>query len=88
MSVAISVLVPVYNVEKYLTRCIESVLNNTDFPYRLILIDDIIKEVIAYYYLLIVIYINAWHGVVPVKTSLIQKGLKLWKINQIHLQRL
>lgn len=26
--------------------------------HRLILIDDIIKEVIAYYYLLIVIYIN------------------------------
>jgi hypothetical protein len=45
--------------------------------HRLILIDDIRKEVIAYYYLLIVIYINATTTCRTCKTSLIQKGLKL-----------
>ena len=35
-----SVLVPVYNVEKYLTECINSILNQTEQDYELILIDD------------------------------------------------
>lgn len=40
MSVAVSVLVPVYNVEKTLERCIESILNQTFTDYEIILSDD------------------------------------------------
>lgn len=36
----ISVIVPVYNVEKYLTQCIESILNQTYQAFELLLIDD------------------------------------------------
>ena len=36
----ISVIVPLYNVEKYAKRCIESVLAQTFNDYELILIDD------------------------------------------------
>lgn len=36
----ISVIVPVYKVEKYLNRCIESILNQTYTNFELILIDD------------------------------------------------
>lgn len=36
----ISIIVPVYNVEKYLEDCIESILNQTFKSYELILIDD------------------------------------------------
>lgn len=36
----ISVIVPVYNVEKYLKICIESILNQTNEKFELILIDD------------------------------------------------
>lgn len=39
MSKMISVIVPVYNVEKYLNRCVESILQQ-DVPLELILIDD------------------------------------------------
>ena len=35
-----SVLVPVYNQEKYLPECIESVLNQTFKDFELILVDD------------------------------------------------
>lgn len=38
--VVISVIVPVYNVEKYLSQCIESILNQTFNNWELILIDD------------------------------------------------
>ena len=40
MSVAISVLVPVYNVEKTLDRCIQSILNQTFKDFEIILVDD------------------------------------------------
>ena len=36
----ISVIVPVYNVEKYLYRCVESILNQSFKDYELILVDD------------------------------------------------
>ena len=36
----ISVIVPVYNVEKYIHRCVDSILNQTFTDYELILVDD------------------------------------------------
>ena len=36
----ISIIVPIYNVEKYLSRCIESVLSQNFTEYELILVDD------------------------------------------------
>ena len=36
----LSIVVPVYNVEKYLSECIESILNQTFRDYELILVDD------------------------------------------------
>ena len=36
----ISIIVPVYNVEKYLTRCIDSILAQTVSDFELILVDD------------------------------------------------
>ena len=37
---AISVIVPVYNVEKYLSQCIDSILSQTFTDFELLLIDD------------------------------------------------
>jgi glycosyltransferase involved in cell wall biosynthesis len=37
---AISIIVPVYNTEKYLKKCIESILQQTFIDFELILIDD------------------------------------------------
>ncbi len=36
----ISIIVPVYNVERYLNRCIDSILNQTFSDFELILVDD------------------------------------------------
>lgn len=36
----VSIIIPVYNVEKYISRCIESVLNQTFKDFELILIND------------------------------------------------
>ena len=36
----ISVIVPVYNVESYLHRCVDSILNQTYKDFELILVDD------------------------------------------------
>ncbi len=36
----ISIIVPVYNVEKYLFRCLESILNQTYQDFELVLVDD------------------------------------------------
>ena len=36
----ISVVVPVYKVEKYLNRCVDSILNQTFADFELILVDD------------------------------------------------
>lgn len=38
--IKISVIVPVYNVEKYLEKCIESIINQTFEKYEIILVDD------------------------------------------------
>lgn len=40
MNPMISVIVPVYNVEKYLSRCIDSVLMQTFTDFELLLVDD------------------------------------------------
>ena len=40
----ISIIVPVYNVEKYLQRCIESILTQTETDFELLLIDDGSKD--------------------------------------------
>lgn len=36
----ISIVIPVYNVEKYLAECVDSVLNQTYTDYEIILVDD------------------------------------------------
>ena len=36
----ISIIVPVYNVEKYLNKCVDSILNQTFKEFELILVDD------------------------------------------------
>ena len=38
--VKLSIIVPVYNVEKYIDRCVESILNQEEKDFELILIDD------------------------------------------------
>ena len=40
VELAISIIVPVYNVEKYLNRCFDSILNQTFTDFELILVDD------------------------------------------------
>lgn len=40
MSTKISIIVPVYNVEKYLHECIESILSQTFVEYEVLLVDD------------------------------------------------
>ena len=36
----ISIIAPLYNVEKYLNRCIESILNQDFTDFDLVLVDD------------------------------------------------
>ena len=40
MNPEISIIAPVYNVEKYLKRCIDSILNQSFENFELILVDD------------------------------------------------
>lgn len=39
-STLISVIVPIYNVEKYICRCVDSILNQTYKNIEIILVDD------------------------------------------------
>ena len=48
MNPKISVIVPVYNVEKYLRRCIDSILSQTFSDFELLLIDDGSKDKSVY----------------------------------------
>ena len=36
----LSIIIPVYNSEKYLSQCLDSILKQEDFIYEIILIDD------------------------------------------------
>ena len=40
MNPKISIIVPIYNVEKYLEKCISSLLNQTFSNFELILVND------------------------------------------------
>ena len=42
MGIKVSIVVPVYNVEKYLSRCLDSILSQTmsEEEYEVILVDD------------------------------------------------
>lgn len=36
----LSVIIPIYNVEKYLAKCIESVITKSEVPYEIVLVND------------------------------------------------
>ena len=36
----ISIIIPVYNVEKYICDCFESVIHQTDIDFEVIIVDD------------------------------------------------
>lgn len=40
----ISIIIPVYNSEKYIRRCLNSILNQTFHDFEIILIDDNSKD--------------------------------------------
>ena len=42
--ILVSVIVPVYNVEEYLGRCVDSILNQTYCNLEVILVDDGAKD--------------------------------------------
>jgi len=44
MKKSFSIIVPVYNVEKYLDRCMSSILKQTNHDFEVILIDDGSKD--------------------------------------------
>ena len=40
MNPKISIIIPVYNVEKYICRCLDSILNQTFQDFEIIAVDD------------------------------------------------
>jgi len=40
MEISVSVIVPIYNVEKYLKECLESLVKQEFSDYEVILVDD------------------------------------------------
>ena len=42
--VAVSIILPVYNVEKYITDCINSIKNQTFKNFEIIIVDDETKD--------------------------------------------
>lgn len=40
MNVKVSIIIPIYNVEKYLDRCMQSLLNQTLKDIEIIMVDD------------------------------------------------
>ena len=40
MQYLISVIISVYNIEKYIAQCVESVLNQTFTPFEILLVND------------------------------------------------
>lgn len=40
MAIKVSVIVPVYNVERYLSQCLDSILNQTFHEFEIIIVDD------------------------------------------------
>lgn len=40
ITLLISIVVPIYNVEKYIEKCLDSILNQTFYDFELILVDD------------------------------------------------
>ena len=40
MSVKCSIIVPIYNVEKYVVDCLESILNQSNQDYEIICVND------------------------------------------------
>ena len=36
----VSIIVPIYNTEKYLAQCLESLLNQTLLPQKIVIVDD------------------------------------------------
>ena len=40
LNLKFSILIPVYNVEKYLEQCLNSVINQTFCDYEVIIVDD------------------------------------------------